>query len=134
MKRPVRFWILLVTLAFSAHATAEEPENGDAAEDYLLHCSACHRADGTGTEGVMPTLHGLGAVLAADGGRTYLARVPGVAQAPLSDARVARLLNWVLRNFSGVDVQPPYRSNEVAELRRSPLRDPIAARAALGVD
>ena len=75
-------------------------------EDYLLHCTACHGTDGAGTPGVTPGVRDLAAILAVDGGRAYLARVPGVAQAPLSDARLARLLNFVLEHYSGVTPEP----------------------------
>ena len=102
-----------------------------ASEDYLLHCSACHGPDGTGTPGVTPSLHGLASLADTPEGRRYLARVPGAAQAPLSDARLARLLNWVLARFGGGAPTPPYSGAEVGPLRRDPLRDPVAARAAL---
>ena len=114
--------VLLITLAATAAA-----DGADAPEDYALHCSACHGLDGTGL-GFVPTLHGLQPLLAAPGGRAYLARVPGVAQAPLSDERLARLLNWVLVRFSDTWVEPPYATAEVGRLRASPLRDPAASR------
>ena len=97
-------------------------------EDYTLHCSGCHGLDARGTVGVAPTLHGLAPLLALAEGRDYLVRVPGVAQAPLSDARLARLLNWVLAEFSGSAPTPPYTAQEVGRLRREPLRDAPAAR------
>jgi mono/diheme cytochrome c family protein len=100
-------------------------------EDYVLNCSACHGLDGAGTPGVTPTLHGLARLLEAPDGRTYLARVPGVAQAPLSDARLARVLNWVLEQYSGGAPEPPYTADEVGALRLEPLRDTVAARRAL---
>jgi mono/diheme cytochrome c family protein len=111
-------------VAFAAPAAADE---ADAPEDYALHCSACHGLDGTGL-GFVPTLHGLEPLLTAPAGRDYLARVPGVAQAPLSDERLARLLNWVLVRFSDARVEPPYTAAEVGRLRASPLRDPAASR------
>ena len=45
---------------------------------------------------------GLGSLLATPAGRAYLVRVPGVAQAPLDDERLAALLNWVSRELSRV--------------------------------
>jgi hypothetical protein len=74
---------------------------------------------------------GVASLLDAEGGRAYLGRVPGVAQAPLSDARLARLLNWVLAHYSDRAPAPPYSAAEVAALRQTPLRDTRAARAAL---
>ena len=114
-------------LAGGAQADGER-----AAEDYVLHCSGCHRADGRGTPGVVPSLRTLAPLLARPGAREYLARVPGVAQAPLDDARLAALLDWVLRELSGLRDAPPYTAAELASWRRTPLRDPKAARAALG--
>jgi hypothetical protein len=54
-------------------------------------------------------------------------RVPGVAQAPLDDARLARLLDWVVSEFANARPEP-FAPEDVARLRRSPLRDPEAAR------
>jgi mono/diheme cytochrome c family protein len=101
---------------------------GGPAEHYLLHCSGCHGVDGRGTPGVTPSLHELAEVFAARGGRSYLARVPGVAQAPVGDAELAALLNWVLAAFSGSPPAEPYREAEVRDLRARPLRDPRAER------
>ncbi len=59
------------------------------------------------------------------GGREYLVRVPGVAAAPLSDADLAELLNWLLWRFDGGHLQAdfrPYASEEVGNLRKRPLR------------
>ncbi|MBW2274241.1 MAG: hypothetical protein JRG96_13290 [Deltaproteobacteria bacterium] len=121
---------LLTTLLFPGPASAELPA-ADVSEDYLLHCSACHGLDGAGVPGVVPTLHGVAGLLDSPGGREYLASVPGVAQAPLSDARLARLLDWVLLTFSGRAPEPGYAPDEVGALRALPLRDPGSAREAL---
>lgn len=105
----------------------------DPAEHYLLHCSGCHGADGRGIPGVTPSLHDLAPLAATPAGRAYLARVPGVAQAPLSDTSLAALLDWLLARFSGSSPGrlPPFDPDEVGRLRARPLRDPVAARAAL---
>lgn len=125
---------LPIALVFSGVAAAAPPETFERSEeDYVLHCSGCHRLDGSGTPGVIPSLHNLGRLLATRDGRDYLARVPGVAQAPLDDSRLSVLLNWVLLEFSGTAPIPPYTAAEVATLRREPLRDPGAARAGLRV-
>ena len=101
-------------------------------EDYVLECSGCHRLDGSGAPGVVPPLCASSApLLATPGGRAYLVRVPGVAQAPLDDERLARLLNFVLRELAASPALPPYGPEEVGRLRRSPLRDPRAERARL---
>jgi hypothetical protein len=112
-----------------AAGAAAEP---GAEEDYVLQCSGCHRLDGSGAPGVAPGLRDLGRLLERPGGRAYLARVPGVAQAPLGDARLARLLNFVLAEIAASPARPPYAAEEVGRLRRSPLRDTGEARARLG--
>lgn len=129
-----------VAVATQAHGSPTSPASENppdaagvpVAEDYVLNCSACHGPEGAGTPGVTPTLVGVGRLLQLQGGRSYLARVPGVAQAPLSDARLARLLNWVLERYSGAPPDPPYTAAEISELRAAPLRDTRSARQALG--
>ncbi len=117
----------LVGVPLAAHA--------DAWVDYALHCMGCHRADGSGTGDEIPPLAGtVGSFLRAPGGREYLVRVPGVAQAPLDDAALARLLNWMLREFSPNEVPAdfvPYAPEEVGRLRADPLVDVETVRAEL---
>ena len=61
------------------------------ATNYALHCQGCHLEDGSGVPGKVPALGGALAALAATReGRAYLARVPGVANAPLADVAAAR--------------------------------------------
>lgn len=105
------------------------------AVEYALHCQGCHLDDGRATPGSVPALAGVvGRLVRTPEGRAYLVRVPGVAQAPLSDAALAALLTWVVARFGGADAPPafePYRADEVGALRRSPLVDVGAARRAL---
>ncbi len=114
----------LLGLALAAPASADRP----AAEQYQLHCAGCHGPNGRGIPGTTPSLHDLAPLAKTPEGRAYLARVPGVAQAPIDDAALAELLTWVLREFSQVEVSPRYTAREVGRLREDPLRDPIAAR------
>jgi hypothetical protein len=103
--------------------------------DYAVTCQGCHRADGTGTPGTVPALAGsVGRFLRVPGGREFLAQVPGVAQAPLDDAALAAVLNWILTRFGGDDVPPDfvaYSADEVGRLRRRPLVDVERVRAGL---
>jgi mono/diheme cytochrome c family protein len=112
-------------LALATAAAAIAAPSPD--EDYLLHCSGCHRADGAGVPGVVPPLTGLAPFLDTAAGRAYLVRVPGVAQSSLDDTRLAALLNWVLHEMSGA--APAYGAREVHALRADPLRDARAERA-----
>ena len=111
-------------------ATGSQADDRDR-ENYLLHCSGCHLRDGVGVPGTTPSLRELAPILAAPGGREYLARVPGVVQAPLSNVELARLLNWVLASMSGAPADPPYSEAEIGSLRAKPIRDTVAAREAL---
>jgi mono/diheme cytochrome c family protein len=101
-----------------------------AVHDYLLSCAGCHKLDGSGSARV-PSLRAIDRLLAYDGGRDYVLRVPGVAQAPLSDARLAAMLNWLFGHFGSGAPTPRFTAAEVERARQEPWRDPRAARAAL---
>jgi len=120
---------LVAVAALLAGAAPADAATPPVDEDYTLHCSACHGADGAGVPDRVPSLHAVGAIVARPGGRDYLMRVPGAAQSPLSDARLARLLEWVVLRFGGAEVEPPLTAEEVGVARRSPLRDPARVRA-----
>lgn len=102
---------------------------------YVLHCMGCHLEDGSGAPGRVPSLVGVGRFLRVPGGRDYLLRVPGVAQAPLDDAALAALLDWLLARFDPAAAAAPgfapFRAAEVARARALPLADAEAARRAL---
>lgn len=95
--------------------------------DYLLSCAGCHRFDGSGSERI-PSLDRSGEIVGLAGGREYLGSVPGVAQAPLDDERLAAVLNWVVAEFGGAVDVSPYTAEEMARLRSQPLRAPREAR------
>jgi len=95
--------------------------------DYTLNCSGCHRMDGAGSR-VIPSLHKMPELNGKSGAREYWVQVPGAAQAPLSDARLAALMNWLVERFTGERPKPAYTATEVGELRSEPLRDPVAKR------
>jgi mono/diheme cytochrome c family protein len=103
--------------------------------DFALNCQGCHRADGTGTPGSVPALaDSVARFLAVPGGREYLVQVPGVAQAPLDDAALAAVVNWMLTRFDAQHVPKdfqPYAADEIARLRKSPLVDVEKVRASL---
>jgi hypothetical protein len=116
-------WALavLVTVAGPRPAAGFSP-----AVNFALECQGCHRADGAETPGSVPALAGsVGRFLGVEGGRAYLIQVPGVAQAPLDDAALAGVLNWMLERFGGDLPRDfvPYTAAEVGALRRRPLTD-----------
>jgi len=99
----------------------------DPRTDYLLNCMGCHLADGSGTPPGIPALRErVGYYLQIPGGRDYLLRVPGASNAPLSDARLAGVLNWVVTEFAGRSAAPDWRRIEATDV--------AAARAAAPVD
>jgi len=107
----------------------------DSRVDYLLHCAGCHLADGRGSPPSVPSLAGpLGRIVSSPEGRDYLARVPGAAQAPISDDALAAVLNWVLLEFNRATLPrnfKPLRASEVASSRARVLTDPLKYRREL---
>ena len=123
---PATAWgFAALVLMVAPFASAEVPTP----EAYQLHCSGCHGADGRGVGTATPPLTDLTDLMSVPGGRDYLARVPGVAQAPLESAALARLLNWTLREFSDGPDFEPYTADEIEDRRKEPLRDPLSVRA-----
>ena len=91
--------------------------------NFVLHCQGCHGADGIGgTPGEVPPLaRSVGWFLRVPGGRRYLAQVPGAANAPVSDAALAGLLNYMIETYSRAEAGEayrPYTEAEVAAVRR----------------
>jgi hypothetical protein len=128
-------WGLREVLVVGALLAIAVPAVADPRSDYLMHCAGCHLADASGKPPYVPTLAGpLGRIAASPEGRDYLARVPGAAQAPISDDRLAAVLNWLLLEFNG-DTLPkrfrPLSGAEVAKSRSSVLADPLKRRAEL---
>lgn len=113
----------------SAMPGVERPER--ARQNYILKCQGCHGSEAHGDRSLTPPMAGMvSRFLAVPGGRDYLARVPGVATAPVGDAELAELLNWTLYRFDAAHVPAgfqPYRASELARLRKSPLRTEAAA-------
>ena len=128
--------MVIALLAIAAGAAGADDDQGDPALDYLLQCQGCHLASGRGVAAAgVPRMDArVGRFVGVEGGRAYLVRVPGVAQAPLSDAALAELLNWLLLRFSADELPDPFvpfAEAEVARHRARPLDDPAATRAAL---
>jgi mono/diheme cytochrome c family protein len=117
------FFATLGFLLVTALAGADSYEE----HDYILNCSGCHQIDGTGSRTV-PSLRAMPDLMGKPGAREYWAQVPGAAQAPLSDERLAALMSWLVERFTGKRPNPAYSSEEVGRLRSNPLRDPIGRR------
>lgn len=104
----------------------------DARFDYLLYCAGCHLEDGSGAPPEVPDLRtDLVRFARMPDGRDYLARVPGSSQAPISNERLAAVLNWMLDSFYDGHDAPVYTAEEVGNYRVSPLLDPLRHRSEL---
>jgi mono/diheme cytochrome c family protein len=118
---------LLLAAAPDAHRSPET--------NYMLHCQGCHRPDGSGLPGAVPDLRGHVAVfLGSPLGRAFLVRVPGSANAPLSDGDLAALLAWIMNRFDPAHVPAdfaPYTAAEVSTLRAQKFSKVQDARAAI---
>jgi len=103
--------------------------------NYLVYCRGCHLPDAEGSAGKVPRIKDyIGNFLGVEGGRDFLVRVPGAANAAIDDEQLAELLNWIIEEFAGTSLPTnfqPYTAAEVGRLRHSPLNDVTAVRAAL---
>jgi len=120
----------VMALCWPAAAWSYEP-----VVNFQLNCMGCHRADGSGESGRVPSIRrSLVLFSAMPEGREYVIRVPGVAQSPLSDEDTAALLNWMARNLSDLKLPPGFTDYSALEVRRSrphPLAQVSATRARL---
>lgn len=94
--------------------------------NWMLNCQGCHQADAKGSAAARtPAMAGeVARFLSVAGGREYLTRVPGVANAGLADDQLAELLNWTLATFDAAHLPPafdPYTKEELKAGRRTPL-------------
>ncbi|MCZ4342796.1 hypothetical protein O4H52_14335 [Sphingomonadaceae bacterium G21617-S1] len=115
-------------------ANAPDPETLSPRMNYILHCQGCHLADGSGMKGKVPDMRGqLGLLVQLPEGRAFVGRVPGVANAHLTDAQMARLLNWLVPEMGPVGHRGfvPYSAEEVGKLRRNRLQEVREVRARL---
>ena len=123
-----RYPLIVVVWSISARTVY-----GDAVFDYTLHCQGCHLEDGRGSAPDVPALRdSLGKLAALPGGRDYITRVPGAASAPISDARLAEVLNWVMHAFNAATLPAGFSAYTAAEVnlgRRNVLSDPMRRRA-----
>ncbi|HBK91701.1 MAG TPA: cytochrome C [Parvularcula sp.] len=94
--------------------------------NWMLNCQGCHQADAKGSAAARtPAMAGeVARFLGVEGGREYLTRVPGVANAGLSDDQLAELLNWTLATFDAAHLPEsftPFSAAELAAGRKAPL-------------
>jgi mono/diheme cytochrome c family protein len=135
MRPEARGRLLFGLLALLAIASTPANAEYTPRTNYVLHCQGCHGADGVGgTPDEVPPLAGsVGWFLRVPGGRAYLAQVPGAANAPIDDAALAGVLNYVIATWSREEAGAafaPYDAAEVAAVRRQ-QPDVVALRASL---
>ncbi len=131
--------VVLLTLTCLQAAASAPPGVEDEARartNYMLNCQGCHGVDGAGNaSGDVPLMKGfVGRFLQVPGGREFLVQVPGSANAALTDAALAELLNWMLFRISASELPAgflPYTGEEVGRLRKTPEADVVGRRAAL---
>ena len=121
----------LFSLALSAAARAEATD--PPAFAYLLHCSGCHLEDGSGDPKIVPDLrHDLGLLLDSPEGRSYMLRVPGVADTPIAAQEMTDLMNWLIGTLYPQRVDfVPFSIDEVRDARENRLSDPLKYRKQL---
>lgn len=124
--------IVIAGLAFGAcsNAFAYEPQT-----NYALQCMGCHTPDGSGVADRVPSVRDTLVPFAGTAeGRKFLVQVPGSSQSTLSDAELAELLNWMIRNLSATPPPSsfaPFTEREVAEYRTQTLSQVRATRERL---
>jgi mono/diheme cytochrome c family protein len=140
----LRFLSLVVLLVSGASVVGADVEHvmagvenpARARVNYMLNCQGCHGPTGAGmTDGTVPNMTGyVSRYLQVAGGREYLVQVPGSANAGITAAALAEVLNWMLVTMDATHLPPdfrPYTADEVELLRSKPLREVAATRAAL---
>jgi mono/diheme cytochrome c family protein len=117
-------------LSLAPGSRADEPRT-----NYMLNCMGCHVQDGSGALGKVPSLRDTLVPFARTAaGRRYLVQVPGTAQSVLSDAEIAQLLNWMMRQLSSLPLPAgvaDFTAQEVSAYRSQRLQDPAAVREQL---
>lgn len=141
------YWVtfaLAATLNFGGYAKADsnlasigldysEYLTDQASFDWVLQCQGCHGPNGEGlAKRDVPKLQDeVSKFLLVDGGRDFIVRVPGVSGSPLSDDRLAALLNWMLVSLDPSHLSENWKNfsaSEVQTLRSKPLRTEIEAK------
>ncbi len=124
--------VALLAFLFPALSIAQ---SSAAQVDYMLQCQGCHLADGSGLGDSVPDFRQyLAGYQRVPGGRAYMVRVPGSANAPLSTAQLAAVLNWIVTTMPGGDPPAdfkPFTAAEVASYKTDALVDVASVRARL---
>ncbi len=113
---------LAIVLAAAGFSGVDNPST--AKNNWMLHCQGCHLPDGSGSADGAPSMIGIvSRFLSVEGGREYVGKVPGVANAGLDDAALAELVNWMLQTYDKEHLPAnfkPYTAREIGALRERP--------------
>lgn len=104
---------------------AEATQLGRGQVNYMLQCQGCHKADGSGIDKTVPDLrtHGRNFIESVDG-RPYFIAVPGSANAPLTDAELAEVVNYIIKNIlESSDAKLFYSEQEITRFRKMRMLD-----------
>lgn len=117
--------LVAMTVAASAESAPGVASEQRAKMNWMLNCQGCHLPDATGSRGGAPSMvDDVARFLSVEGGREYLTRVPGVANAGLANDQLAELLNWTLATFDRRHMPAdfePFTAEEIATGRARPL-------------
>jgi mono/diheme cytochrome c family protein len=122
--------VLAFLLALTAAAQSPRPQPDALPLDrvqtqFVLRCGGCHGVEGRSPPANVPQLRGTATYfLCTAAGRDYAARLPNVAQSPLSDRELAEVMNYVMFNLADGKTPAasrPYTAEEIGALRRRPL-------------
>ena len=137
MPRRVCLGVAMLAAMCGSAAAAE-----DAAKLFVGHCSACHQKHGQGTPNLAPPLvspilkasvakgeadyaakvvvNGLSGKITING-QPFISAMP--ARVELSDAQVAAVVTYVLKDLNGIDVKPSDLPDaaRIAALRKAPV-------------
>lgn len=116
---------LVLAASFSSYAASPRT-------NYLLYCSGCHLVNGEGNHPNVPTLHEeLGRMMTVPAMREYLVRIPGASQAPIDDAELTEVINWLLQQWNADTLPRDFSEltvEEVSKARQNILADPLRYR------
>lgn len=131
IQRPVLISKLAIIMLCSMLFTAKADADGlsQAQINYMLQCQGCHKADAKGIPPDTPDMTEYGAAfMQSEAGRAYWTSVPGAANAPLNDAELADVLNYIATDIIGAKNIELYTESEVHQYRSRKMQDVYAVR------
>ena len=127
------FCLMVLSAGWASPVAAEQERVNPPAFSYLLHCSGCHIEDGSGDPPEVPDLRkNLDKLLQSATGRSYMLRVPGVTDTPITPQEMADLMNWLITEFyPELEDFRLVSAEEVTRGRATRLANPLEVRQTL---